>query len=127
MERQCPEHSFTNYVGVPSVEEAAAKVEKLGGKICMEKTAVPEMGYFVVCQDTENNTFALWEAERKGEIVVLKTDRSFVVTSKTERKPKNMKTETTTGEYMLLFRGPHWDRGYSGRTATGHGQSHGVV
>jgi len=22
-----------------------------------------------------------------------------------------MKTETTTGEYMLLFRGPHWDRG----------------
>ena len=24
-----------------------------------------------------------------------------------------MKTETTTGEYMLLFRGPHWDRGVS--------------
>ena len=22
-----------------------------------------------------------------------------------------MKTETRTGEYMLLFRGPHWDRG----------------
>jgi hypothetical protein len=22
-----------------------------------------------------------------------------------------MNTETTTGEYMLLFRGPHWDRG----------------
>jgi uncharacterized protein len=67
MERQCPEHSFTNYVGVPSVEEAAAKVEKLGGKICMEKTAVPEMGYFVVCQDTENNTFALWERNEKAK------------------------------------------------------------
>ena len=68
-------------------------------------------------------------AERKGEIVVLKRNRSFVVTSKTERKPeKNMNTETTTGEYMLLFRGPHWDRGLThGRTATGHGQSHGVV
>jgi hypothetical protein len=24
-----------------------------------------------------------------------------------------MKTETTRGEYMLLFRGPHWDRGLS--------------
>jgi hypothetical protein len=24
-----------------------------------------------------------------------------------------MKTETTTGEYMLLFRGPHWDKGLS--------------
>src|SRR5207237_4092863 len=27
------------------------------------------------------------------------------------KETKNMKTETTTGEYMLLFRGPHWDRG----------------
>ena len=42
-------------------------VEKLGGKICMEKTAVPEMGYFVVCQDTENNTFALWERNEKAK------------------------------------------------------------
>src|SRR5437867_2679453 len=24
-----------------------------------------------------------------------------------------MNTETTTGEYMLLFRGPHWDQGLS--------------
>ena len=24
-----------------------------------------------------------------------------------------MNTETTTGEYILLFRGPHWDRGLS--------------
>jgi predicted enzyme related to lactoylglutathione lyase len=61
MERQCPEHSATNYVGVPSVDEAAAKVEKLGGRICMPKTAVPQMGYFVICNDTESNTFALWE------------------------------------------------------------------
>ena len=29
---------------------------------------------------------------------------------------------------MLLFRGPHWDRGLThGRTPTGHGQSDGVV
>jgi hypothetical protein len=43
------------------VDESAAKVEKLGGKICMPKTAVPQMGYFVICQDPEKNTFALWE------------------------------------------------------------------
>jgi predicted enzyme related to lactoylglutathione lyase len=36
------------------VKESAAKVEKLGGKICMSKTAVPQMGYFAVCQDTED-------------------------------------------------------------------------
>ncbi len=58
---------ITNYVNVPSVEKAAAKIEKLGGKICMSKTAVPEMGYFVVCQDTENNMFALWEINRTAK------------------------------------------------------------
>ena len=63
MERQHPYHGITNYVAVPSVDQAAAKVEKLGGHICMEKTAVPQMGYFVVCNDTENNTFALWEPD----------------------------------------------------------------
>ena len=67
MERQGQGHNITNYVGVPSVDRAAAKVEKLGGKICMEKTAVPEMGYFVVCQDTESNMFALWEQDEKAK------------------------------------------------------------
>src|SRR5690349_13653668 len=59
MKRKHPEHPITNYVAVSSVEESASKVEKLGGKICMAKTAVPEMGYFVICQDTEENMFAL--------------------------------------------------------------------
>jgi predicted enzyme related to lactoylglutathione lyase len=61
MERQDPKHGVTNYILVASLDQAAAKVQKLGGKICMPKTAVPEMGYFVVCLDTENNMFALWE------------------------------------------------------------------
>ena len=61
LERQHPEHGITNYVLVASADKAAAKVEKLGGKICMAKTAVPHMGYFVICRDTENNMFALWE------------------------------------------------------------------
>ena len=30
-----------------------------------------------------------------------------------------MNTETTTGEYMLLFRGPHWDKGLSTDELTG--------
>ena len=63
MERQGPAHGITNYIHVASVEKAAANVEKLGGKIVMPKTAVPRMGYFVVCTDTENNMFALWERD----------------------------------------------------------------
>jgi predicted enzyme related to lactoylglutathione lyase len=33
----------------------------------MPKTAVPSMGYFVVCMDTENNMFALWEKAEKAK------------------------------------------------------------
>jgi predicted enzyme related to lactoylglutathione lyase len=67
MERQSPQHGITNYINVASVNKAAAKVKKLGGKICMPKTAVPQMGYFVVCQDTENNMFALWEKSESAK------------------------------------------------------------
>ena len=61
LKRKQAGQGITNYVNVASIARAAAKVEKLGGKICLAKTAVPKMGYFAVCQDTENNTFALWE------------------------------------------------------------------
>jgi uncharacterized protein len=61
MKRMHPQQPITNYVAVSSVDEAAAKVEKLGGKIMRPKTEVPQMGYFAICRDTENNEFALWE------------------------------------------------------------------
>jgi uncharacterized protein len=61
MVRKYPQQPITHYVAVSSIDESAAKVEKLGGKICKSKTAIPQMGYFVVCQDTEGNEFALWE------------------------------------------------------------------
>ena len=44
-----------------------AKVEKLGGSICKPRTAVPGMGYFAICQDTEENTFAIWEMNPKAK------------------------------------------------------------
>ena len=68
LKRQNPgQQGITNYIGVASVDESAVKVEKLGGKICMAKTAVPEMGYFAICQDPENNVFALWERNENAK------------------------------------------------------------
>jgi hypothetical protein len=49
------------------VTKSAEKIEKLGGKICLPKTAVPEMGYFAVCQDTENNMFGIWERNENAK------------------------------------------------------------
>ncbi|MBN1909285.1 MAG: hypothetical protein JW818_06070, partial [Pirellulales bacterium] len=67
MARQAPGHMITNYIDVPSVDESAAKVQKLGGKIVMPKTPVPGMGYFVICLDTENNAFGLWETNSAAQ------------------------------------------------------------
>ncbi len=67
MPRMHPQQPSTNYVSVPSVSKAAAKVEKLGGTVCKPKTAVPGMGYFAICLDTEGNTFALWEMNERAK------------------------------------------------------------
>src|SRR5579871_2839579 len=67
MARKHPGQSITNYIGVASVTKAMAKIKKLGGDVCIPKTAVPEMGYFAVCQDTEKNVFAVWERIPKAK------------------------------------------------------------
>ena len=67
MKRQHPDHKITDYFGVPSVLESSAKVEMLGGKILMPKMAVPKMGYFAVCMDTEGNVFGLWEEDSQAK------------------------------------------------------------
>jgi predicted enzyme related to lactoylglutathione lyase len=67
MKRMHPAHTITGYVLVPSVTKYVVKVEKLGGSICKPKTAVPGMGYFAICQDTESNTFAIWERNEKAK------------------------------------------------------------
>jgi predicted enzyme related to lactoylglutathione lyase len=67
MARKDPEQRITAYISVASVAKAAAKIEKLGGKICMPKTPVPKMGYFAICQDTEDNVFAIWERNDRAK------------------------------------------------------------
>ncbi len=65
--RQQPDQKIVDYFGVSSVSDSSAKVVKLGGKILMPKMAVPKMGYFAVCMDTEGNVFGLWEADPQAE------------------------------------------------------------
>ncbi len=67
MKRKHPGQGITNYVLVKSVSAAVVEVEKLGGKVCVPKTAVPSMGHFAICQDTENNTFGVWEMDQSAK------------------------------------------------------------
>jgi predicted enzyme related to lactoylglutathione lyase len=42
-------------------------VKELGGKVVAPKHAVPGMGYFALCIDTENNSFAIWESNENAK------------------------------------------------------------
>jgi predicted enzyme related to lactoylglutathione lyase len=65
--RQMPQQQITNFIDVKSVDEYSSKVEKIGGKVVAAKHAVPGMGYFVLCRDTENNSFAIWESNENAK------------------------------------------------------------
>jgi predicted enzyme related to lactoylglutathione lyase len=67
MKRQEPHQPITNYIDVPSIDEFAAKVGQLGGKVVFPKAPVPTFGYFAVCLDTENNVFALWQSDKNAK------------------------------------------------------------
>jgi predicted enzyme related to lactoylglutathione lyase len=64
--RMFPEQQITNYIDVKSVDEYSSRLEKLGGKVVRTKRAVPGMGYFAFCLDTENNSFAIWETNENA-------------------------------------------------------------
>ncbi len=65
--RQNPQQHITCNFDVPSVEEFAANVEKLGGTVFVPKTAVPGKGYYAYCLDPEGNYFVIWEDDEKSE------------------------------------------------------------
>jgi predicted enzyme related to lactoylglutathione lyase len=61
--RKMPVESTTNTIDVASVDEFLEKVGEAGGKIIAPKMAIPGVGYFAVCLDTEGNPFGLMEAD----------------------------------------------------------------
>ncbi len=65
--RMHPEQKIINYIDVKSVDEYSSKVEKIGGSVVVPKMAVPGMGYFSFCLDTENNSFAIWESNESAK------------------------------------------------------------
>ena len=56
-----------NTIDVPSVDKFAKKVQEKGGKVLMPKMAIPTVGWFATCQDTEGNTFGIIEFDKKAK------------------------------------------------------------
>src|SRR5512139_3903235 len=57
---------ITNFIGIASIDETIAKLDKLGGKLIQSKQAIPGYGYIAVCTDTENNPFGLFEENKEA-------------------------------------------------------------
>jgi predicted enzyme related to lactoylglutathione lyase len=61
--RMGPISGIITYVKLDNLNDALAKVEKLGGKIVNPKMNVKGVGSMAHIVDTEGNLIALWEAE----------------------------------------------------------------
>ncbi len=50
-----------NTIDVPSVDEFTSKIEQHGGKVVAPKMAIPGIGWFASCEDSEGNAFGLMQ------------------------------------------------------------------
>jgi len=53
--------TIKNFVLVEDIDKVLAKVEKLGGRIVMQKTEIHGVGPVAIIQDTEGNGIGLWK------------------------------------------------------------------
>jgi predicted enzyme related to lactoylglutathione lyase len=63
MKKQNPEHKPVYYIAVESVDDYSKKIEKLGGKVTVPKTEIPEIGWWAFALDPEGNLFGLFESK----------------------------------------------------------------
>jgi uncharacterized protein len=63
LKRIDPQHGVTVYFAVESVKESAQKIEELGGKIVLPKTAIAQIGWLVTARDPQGNLLGLFQAD----------------------------------------------------------------
>jgi predicted enzyme related to lactoylglutathione lyase len=61
--REDPADRTINTIDVPSVDDFAAKISGAGGRVLVPKVAIPGVGWFAMCLDTEGNKFGLMEED----------------------------------------------------------------
>jgi hypothetical protein len=54
-----------NYIYVKSIDETVPRIESSGGKVVVQKTAIPGMGWFAFFQYPESMIWGLYEAAAK--------------------------------------------------------------
>ena len=62
--REFPGQPIGIGIEVEAMDEFLTRIEAHGGKVLVGKTALPNMVWFGVCQDSEGNTFVIYERGR---------------------------------------------------------------
>ena len=57
------EVGFVNYFGVSNLDQSLAKAASLGARVIKGKQEIPNIGWFAILQDPDNNTFALFQGK----------------------------------------------------------------
>jgi hypothetical protein len=63
MPRKDPQQGPVNYVCVDSIDESLTKAKELGASICVQKSAVPGMGWYAVLLDPQKNPLGMWQED----------------------------------------------------------------
>ena len=65
MPKQVGEKGVVSYFSVVDIDGARQKIQDLGGK-AEDKAPVPGMGWFARAEDTEGNSFSLWQSDENA-------------------------------------------------------------
>ncbi len=57
---------IVNTIGVESYEDAAQRVRANGGQVIQDKQAIPGVGWFSYCRDTEGNVFGIMQPDESA-------------------------------------------------------------
>jgi predicted enzyme related to lactoylglutathione lyase len=87
--RSAPTQPIGCYFVVPSIDKASVRIQELGGKVFVPKTAVPGKGYYACCLDPEDNYFVIWASDEGAskERVPSKPDESDKRSSRLDLPP----------------------------------------
>ena len=58
---------MTNTITVTSVDKFSKKIIEKGGQMIIPKMAIPKIGWFAQCMDTEGNMFGIIEMNDKAK------------------------------------------------------------
>lgn len=61
--REYPGQPISLGIEVPAVDACTDLIEKSGGKTVVPKVAIPGVAWFAVCQDSEGNTFSIYQPD----------------------------------------------------------------